>query len=101
MKMLVLGAGLQGSACAYDLLQHAGVERVTLADLPGTPLAPFLVPFAGDRLQLQTLDVTDQAAVRVYVKRKLQRRELSARERLPPIVDDIATERRQIRLVGR
>ena len=26
MRMLVLGAGLQGSACAYDLLQHPGVE---------------------------------------------------------------------------
>jgi lysine 6-dehydrogenase len=64
MKMLVLGAGLQGSACAFDLLQHAAVERVTLADLPGIPLAPFLVPFVGDRLQLQTLDVTDLAAVR-------------------------------------
>src|SRR5437868_5164805 len=63
MKMLVLGAGLQGSACAFELLQGAGVGRVTLADLPGTPLAPFLVPFAGDRLQLQTLDVTDRAAV--------------------------------------
>jgi len=25
MRMLVLGAGLQGSACAYDLLQHTGV----------------------------------------------------------------------------
>jgi len=32
MRMLVLGAGLQGSACAYDLLQRPEVERVTLAD---------------------------------------------------------------------
>src|SRR5881296_2936823 len=32
MRMLVLGAGLQGSACAYDLLQRAEVERVTMAD---------------------------------------------------------------------
>src|SRR5206468_3394320 len=33
MKMLVLGAGLQGSAAAHNLLQHDGVEVVTLADL--------------------------------------------------------------------
>jgi len=30
MRMLVLGAGLQGSACAYDVLQHGQVERVPL-----------------------------------------------------------------------
>ena len=33
MRMLVLGAGLQGSACAYDLLQNAEVREVRLADL--------------------------------------------------------------------
>ena len=27
MRMLVLGAGLQGSACAYDLLQDPEVRR--------------------------------------------------------------------------
>src|SRR5438105_426455 len=37
MRMLVLGAGLQGSACAYDLLQQPVVERVTVAD-PEPPL---------------------------------------------------------------
>ena len=31
--MLVLGAGLQGSACAYDLLQDQDVEQVRLADV--------------------------------------------------------------------
>ena len=33
MRMLVLGAGLQGSACAYDLLQNPEVSQVRLADL--------------------------------------------------------------------
>ena len=33
MRMLVLGAGLQGSACAYDLLQSPEVTEVRLADL--------------------------------------------------------------------
>ncbi len=64
MKMMVLGAGLQGSACAYDLLQQPDVEQVTLADLPDTPLAPFLHAYAGNRLQLRTVNVTDLSAVR-------------------------------------
>ena len=42
MRMLVLGAGLQGSACAYDLLQRAEVERVTLADLHPRRVPAFL-----------------------------------------------------------
>ena len=42
MKMLVLGAGLQGCACAYDLLQNPAVSQVTLADLRPDKLPPFL-----------------------------------------------------------
>ncbi|HEX5386530.1 MAG TPA: saccharopine dehydrogenase C-terminal domain-containing protein [Gemmatimonadales bacterium] len=64
MKMLVLGAGLQGSACAYDLLQNRAVERVTLADLRLDPLPPFLQGDWGGRLCRLSLDVTDRAAVR-------------------------------------
>jgi lysine 6-dehydrogenase len=44
MKMLVLGAGLQGSACAYDLLQDNAVSEVRLADLQVGHIAPFLAP---------------------------------------------------------
>ena len=33
MRILVLGAGLQGSACAFDLLNDAAVTRVMLADV--------------------------------------------------------------------
>ena len=43
MKMLVLGAGLQGSACAYDLLQHKDVQEVRLADIRISDLPPFLL----------------------------------------------------------
>ena len=42
MKMLVLGAGLQGCACAYDLLQNPAVLQVTLADLHPEVLPQFL-----------------------------------------------------------
>ena len=65
MKMLVLGAGLQGSACAFDLLQQPSVTEVRLADRPGTPLPEFLAPHAGDpRLKRLELDARDGAAVR-------------------------------------
>ena len=64
MKMLVLGAGLQGSACAYDLLYSKGVSRVTLADLKIDRLPPFLERARSERLVLQQLDVSDHAAVR-------------------------------------
>jgi lysine 6-dehydrogenase len=67
MRMLVLGAGLQGSACAFDLLRNAAVERVTIADLRVDSLAPFLTDYLeggpGARLVALALDVRDDAAV--------------------------------------
>jgi lysine 6-dehydrogenase len=64
MKMLVLGAGLQGCACAFDLLQNPAVTQVTLADLRPERLPAFLDAERGKRLQTVTLDVTDHDAVR-------------------------------------
>jgi lysine 6-dehydrogenase len=61
--MLVLGAGLQGSACAYDLLQNEEVTEVRLADLDVRHLPPFLAPFSGKRLISTPLDVRDTDAV--------------------------------------
>jgi lysine 6-dehydrogenase len=59
--MLVLGAGRQGSACAYDLLKttdaRVGMADHVLRDLPG-----FLEPWA-DRLERFELDVRDEVAV--------------------------------------
>jgi lysine 6-dehydrogenase len=63
MRMLVLGAGLQGSACAYDLLQNPEVKEVRLADLHTGHLAPFLAPHSGSRLIFTPLDVRDKEAV--------------------------------------
>ena len=63
MRMLVLGAGLQGSACAYDLLQNPEVKEVRLADLHTGHLAQFLAPYSGERLIYTTLDVRDKEAV--------------------------------------
>ena len=65
MKMLVLGAGLQGSACAYDLLQNPAITEVRLADKSVEHLPAFLEPYiGGERLKLITIDVKDPAAVK-------------------------------------
>jgi lysine 6-dehydrogenase len=63
MRMLVLGAGLQGAACAFDLLNTAGIDEVRLGDLRVDQLPSFLAPFAGGRLRTLTLDVQDREAV--------------------------------------
>jgi lysine 6-dehydrogenase len=63
MRMLVLGAGLQGSACAYDLLQNPEVTEVRLADLNISHLPEFLHEYSGKRLVPTPLDVRDKDAV--------------------------------------
>ena len=63
MRMLVLGAGLQGSACAYDLLQDREVTEVRLADIHVNHVPEFLAPFSGPRLLPTPLDVRDHTAV--------------------------------------
>jgi lysine 6-dehydrogenase len=69
MKMLVLGAGLQGCATAFDLLQVPAVTQVTIADLHPDQLAPFLAPYASDpRLKAVKLDVKDLPAVTALMR---------------------------------
>jgi lysine 6-dehydrogenase len=67
MRMLVLGAGQQGSACAYDLLTHTDHE-VTLADLRVDSLAEFLRPFLGGRLTATAADARDPTALREVLR---------------------------------
>jgi lysine 6-dehydrogenase len=61
--MLVLGAGLQGSACAYDLLQNPEVTEVRLGDIHTGNLPDFLGQYSGKRLIPTPLDVRDRSAV--------------------------------------
>src|SRR5690606_3996645 len=69
MRMLVLGAGLQGSACAYDLLQNDAITEVRLADRTVDNLPKFLQPYVdGERLKLITLDVKDAPAVKAAMQ---------------------------------
>ena len=72
MRFLVLGAGLQGSACAYDLLQSDAVRRVVLADVRTDTLPPFLHKLRNDaRLELVQADARDGNAVREVTEAKL------------------------------
>jgi lysine 6-dehydrogenase len=64
MRFVVLGAGLQGSACAFDLLRSEAATKVVLADLNVSQLPPFLDQYRGDdRLELVQLDANDHEAV--------------------------------------
>ena len=69
MRMLVLGAGLQGSACAFDLLNESTVSQVLLADVQVGTLPAFLHNRADARLVPMALDVRDEAAVRAAFAR--------------------------------
>ncbi len=68
MRMLVLGAGLQGSACAYDLLQNEEVTEVRLADVNTGHLPEFLAPYSGKRLIPTPLDVRNAEGVRALMR---------------------------------
>ncbi len=68
MRMLVLGAGLQGSACADDLLQRPEVERVTLADLHPRRAAPFLIKRKDKRLVSARLDAKSGPRLRKLMR---------------------------------
>jgi lysine 6-dehydrogenase len=67
MKMVVLGAGKQGSACAYDLLTH-GDYQVVLADRRVDDPPPFLRPFLRGRLELRPCDASDAASLSVLLE---------------------------------
>ncbi len=68
MRMLVLGAGLQGSACAYDLLHRPEVERVTLADLHPGRLPGFLKKKKHKRLVTVRFDARHSARLRALMR---------------------------------
>jgi lysine 6-dehydrogenase len=64
MRILVLGAGAQGSACALDLARTPDVERILLADVDvGRPRA-FLEPYLDDRIELARANAEDAERVR-------------------------------------
>ncbi len=67
MKMLVLGAGQQGSACAYDLLTHTDHD-VVIADIDLESLPEFLKPYVGNRLTPVEVNAEDEASVKAAME---------------------------------
>ena len=63
MRFLVIGAGKQGSACAFDLLQQPGTRRVVLADRDVDHVPALLDRWKGGALELAQLDLKDPKAV--------------------------------------
>jgi lysine 6-dehydrogenase len=66
-RYAVLGAGRQGTACAYDMIKHGEAESVVLADMSlaaaRTAAARVNELLATDKARALQLDVTDQEAV--------------------------------------
>jgi lysine 6-dehydrogenase len=63
MKILVLGAGKQGGAAAFDLLRSPQIEAVGIADQDGEALESLRVRLADPRVQLHQADAFDHATL--------------------------------------
>src|SRR5262249_49017717 len=59
VKLLVLGAGLQGGAAAFDMLRNPDVERVGLADVSATRLDQARTRLDDRRLAVHEIDLGD------------------------------------------
>jgi lysine 6-dehydrogenase len=72
MRILVLGSGLMGPAVAYNALQDAAVQRVTLADLSFVQLEAAQTRLARlpgfERLSLQLLDLNNWNATTFLIR---------------------------------
>ena len=68
MRLLVLGAGAQGSACALDLARSQGVEKVILADVDVSHLRGFLKPYLGKTIEPRAVDAKKADEVRVAMR---------------------------------
>lgn len=63
MKLLVLGAGLQGTAAAFDMLRDPKIECVGLADADGDRLEQARLRLGDRRLTVKEIDVGDTERV--------------------------------------
>jgi lysine 6-dehydrogenase len=69
MRFLVIGAGMQGSACAFDLLSQPGTKSVVLADRDLGHVPAFLDRWKGGALELLRLDIQDHQALEGAIRR--------------------------------
>lgn len=64
MRCLVVGAGLHGSAAAFDQLRQASTKSVSIVDEDAAQTPASLEPWRGKDLELVRLDLEDEPAVR-------------------------------------
>jgi lysine 6-dehydrogenase len=69
MRFLVIGAGLQGSAAAFDLLRQPATKSVIIVDKDVAQTPAFLDPWRGKDLELVRQDLNDEPAVRAQMAR--------------------------------
>ena len=63
MRFMILGSGMQGRACAYDMLQNPEVEEVLLADSSQASLEHASTWLHSPRARTLVLDARDATAV--------------------------------------
>jgi len=68
MKVAIVGAGLQGTAIAYDLARQPGVERVIVADLDRSRAERVAALDTSGRSEGRALDATVQSATEALAK---------------------------------
>ena len=64
MKFLVLGSGMQGRACAFDMLKNPSVQEVVLADSSAKSLAFAKSYLKSPKAKFVKIDVSDAAKVK-------------------------------------
>ncbi|MBI5625062.1 MAG: saccharopine dehydrogenase NADP-binding domain-containing protein [Elusimicrobia bacterium] len=64
MKYLIIGSGMQGRACAYDLLRDPRTQRVLLADVSEKGLSAVKKWLKSPKVRTRRLDASDLAAVK-------------------------------------
>ena len=69
MKILVLGAGMMGTAAAWDLARSQGVDQVGIADADGTALAKAVKRIGKSKVSTHRLDITRWAEVTALMSR--------------------------------
>jgi lysine 6-dehydrogenase len=63
MKFIVLGAGMQGVACAYDLLRNPATEKVILVDREREIVERAASRLVSDKIQTQAVDCEDSESL--------------------------------------
>jgi lysine 6-dehydrogenase len=64
MNFLIVGSGMQGRACAFDLLRNPATEQVVLADASAKMLASAKAFLKSSKVKTVVLDASDLAKVR-------------------------------------